>query len=85
MRNLKLFGATALVSLALCAPAAATAINNPDTCRAMFPNANCLNHGPGNPYTDGGGYITDQSPSFGPPGFVSYGYAVPAYGYEAGH
>lgn len=84
MRNLKLFGATALVSLALCAPAAAAVISNPDACRAMFPNANCVNDGPGNPYTDGGGYITDQYPTLGPPGFVVYGYA-PAYGYAPGY
>lgn len=83
MRNLKLFGATALVaSLAFSAPAMATIINNSNACRAMFPNANCLNHGPGNPYTDGGGYITSSTPVG--PGFGSYNYA-PAYGYVGGY
>jgi len=84
MRNLKLFGATAMVSFALCAPAAAAVIDNPNACRAMFPNANCVNDGPGNPYSDGGGYVTDQYPALGPPGFVGYAYA-PAYDYGPGY
>jgi hypothetical protein len=50
-----LLGAAAVVlSTALAAPAMAQqVIYNPGYCAQFYPNANCQNKGPGNPYTDG--------------------------------
>jgi hypothetical protein len=53
MTRLKLLGAAAvLLSSALAGPAMAQqAISHPANCAARYPNANCRNLGPGNPYT----------------------------------
>lgn len=52
--NIKLLGAVAIAATTLAGPAMAQAVvNNPGRCSAQFPNANCQNLGPGNPYTDG--------------------------------
>jgi hypothetical protein len=43
----------ALLAVALAAPAAAQeVISEPGYCAQFYPNANCENKGPGNPYTD---------------------------------
>jgi hypothetical protein len=48
--------AAALAAAALASPAGAQeVIYNPGYCAQFYPNANCQNKGPGNPYT-GGGY-----------------------------
>lgn len=53
--NIKLLGATAIAATMLAGSAMAQAvITNPGRCAAQFPNANCQNLGPGNPYTDSG-------------------------------
>ncbi|WP_439368864.1 hypothetical protein ACRQ5Q_17355 [Bradyrhizobium sp. PMVTL-01] len=53
--NIKLLGATAIAATMLAGSAMAQAvINNPGRCSAQFPNANCQNLGPGNPYTERG-------------------------------
>jgi hypothetical protein len=53
--NIKLLGATAIAATMLASSAMAQAVvNNPGRCSAQFPNANCQNLGPGNPYTDSG-------------------------------
>jgi hypothetical protein len=50
-----LIGAAALVAAACATPALAQAvIDNPSMCSQLYPNANCEDLGPGNPYTDGG-------------------------------
>jgi hypothetical protein len=55
-----LFGAVALVAAASVTPALAQAvISDPGYCAQFYPNANCQNLGPGNPYTDGGYYRND--------------------------
>jgi hypothetical protein len=53
MTKLRLLGAAALVlSSALASPAMAQqVIYNPGYCAQFYPNANCQNLGPGNPYT----------------------------------
>jgi hypothetical protein len=53
MTKLRLLGAAALVlSSALAGPAMAQqVIYNPGYCAQFYPNANCQNKGPGNPYT----------------------------------
>jgi hypothetical protein len=55
MTKMKLLGASAVVATLMTGSAMAQAvITNPGRCEAQFPNANCQNVGPGNPYTDGG-------------------------------
>jgi hypothetical protein len=52
MTRLKILGATAILASALTAPAMAQqVIYNPGYCAQFYPNANCQNKGPGNPYT----------------------------------
>jgi hypothetical protein len=51
MKRVALLGA-ALLAAALASPAAAQeVIYNPGYCAQFYPNANCQNKGPGNPYT----------------------------------
>ena len=55
--KLALFAAAALAATAFVSPALAQAvIEDPGYCAQFYPNANCENLGPGNPYTDGGYY-----------------------------
>ena len=50
-----LIGAAALTAAAFATPALAQAvIEDPGYCAQFYPNANCQNLGPGNPYTNGG-------------------------------
>ncbi len=50
--TLKLLGATGILAAALAGPAMAQqVIYNPGYCAQFYPNANCQNKGPGNPYT----------------------------------
>ena len=52
-----LIGAAAVATAAFATPALAQAvISDPGYCAQFYPNANCQNYGPGNPYTDGGYY-----------------------------
>jgi hypothetical protein len=45
-------GAAALAATALVTPVKAQeVISNPGYCAQFYPNANCQNKGPGNPYT----------------------------------
>jgi hypothetical protein len=56
--KLALIGAAVLVTAASVTPAMAQAvIDNPGMCEQFYPNANCQNLGPGNPYTDGGYFL----------------------------
>ena len=53
MSILRLIGAAAILSVLGAAPALAQAvIQEPGYCAFFYPNANCQNKGPGNPYTD---------------------------------
>jgi hypothetical protein len=53
MSTFKLFGAVAVLSIAVATPALAQAvISEPGYCAFFYPYANCQNKGPGNPYTD---------------------------------
>jgi len=55
--KLALIGAAAVAAAAFASPALAQAvIEDPGYCAQFYPNANCQNLGPGNPYTDGGYY-----------------------------
>jgi hypothetical protein len=51
--KIALIGAAALAAAAFSTPALAQrVIENPGLCAQFYPNANCENYGPGNPYTD---------------------------------
>jgi hypothetical protein len=53
MSTFKLLGAAAILSAAMAMPALAQqVISEPGYCAFFYPNANCQNKGPGNPYTD---------------------------------
>ena len=53
MSNLRLIGAAAILSVFGAGPAPAQqVISEPGYCAFFYPNANCQNKGPGNPYTD---------------------------------
>ena len=53
MSILRLIGAAAVLSVLGAAPALAQqVISEPGYCAFFYPNANCQNKGPGNPYTD---------------------------------
>jgi hypothetical protein len=52
MTKLKILGAAVVLSSALASPVMAQqVIYNPGYCAQFYPNANCQNTGPGNPYT----------------------------------
>lgn len=53
MTTFRILGAAAVISAAaLASPALAQeVIYNPGYCAQFYPNANCQNKGPGNPYT----------------------------------
>jgi hypothetical protein len=52
-----LIAAATLFAVATSSPAFAQAvIDDPGRCAQAYPNANCQNYGPGNPYTDRGYY-----------------------------
>jgi hypothetical protein len=66
MSCLKLLGAVAILAAGMAAPAWAQAvISEPGYCAFFYPNANCQNKGPGNPYTDSS-YYTRQGAYPGP-------------------
>ena len=53
MSTFRLLGAVAVLSTAIATPASAQpVISEPGYCAFFYPNANCQNKGPGNPYTD---------------------------------
>jgi hypothetical protein len=53
MSTFKLIGAVAILSTALATPVLTQpVVSEPGYCAFFYPNANCQNKGPGNPYTD---------------------------------
>jgi hypothetical protein len=53
MSTFKLLGALAVLSTAIVTPVLAQqAMSEPAYCAFFYPNANCQNKGPGNPYSD---------------------------------
>ena len=52
----KLLALAAILSLASVLAMAQQVISEPGYCAFFYPNANCQNKGPGNPYTGGGNY-----------------------------
>jgi hypothetical protein len=61
MMKFALIGAAAVAVATLATPALAQqVIEDPGYCAQFYPNANCQNLGPGNPYTDGGYYRNNR-------------------------
>lgn len=53
MSIVRIYGAAALLSALSATPVPAQqVISEPAYCAFFYPNANCMNKGPGNPYTD---------------------------------
>ena len=53
MSTFRLIGAVAVLAAAIATPLRAQqVISEPGYCAFFYPNANCQNKGPGNPYTD---------------------------------
>lgn len=52
MSPLKLLASAAILSLTALPASAQQVISEPGYCAFFYPNANCQNKGPGNPYTD---------------------------------
>jgi hypothetical protein len=66
--KLALIGAAAVAATAFATPVLAQAVIEDPGYRAQFyPNANCQNLGPGNPYTDGGSYRQLRNANTGMP------------------
>jgi hypothetical protein len=64
MSTFRLFGAVVILSTAIATSALAQqVISEPGYCAQFYPNANCQNKGPGNPYT--GSYQRDLARSNG--------------------
>jgi hypothetical protein len=53
--------AAIMAAAASTAASAQEVIYNPGYCAQFYPNANCQNKGPGNPYTDGSRYRNSQN------------------------
>jgi hypothetical protein len=53
MSTSRLLGVMVVLSIAIATPVTAQqVISEPGYCAFFYPNANCQNKGPGNPYTD---------------------------------
>jgi hypothetical protein len=61
MTNYAMLGA-ALLATTLVSHAHAQPVEDPGYCAEFYPNANCRNVGPANPYTDGGYYRLAAKP-----------------------
>src|SRR6202022_5181250 len=65
MSTYKLLGAVAILSTALATPVLGQpGISEPGYCAFFYPNANCQNKGPGNPYTDPNYYRGQNAPAW---------------------
>ncbi len=60
MNKIGILVATALLAASASPSMAQEVIYNPGYCAQFYPNANCQNKGPGNPYT-GYGYYGDRA------------------------
>jgi hypothetical protein len=82
MNTVKAFGIAAVLAAASAATPviAQEVITNPGKCAQYYPNANCSNYGPGNPYRGGyayqygwrNGYAFDAAPVYRRRGHYRY-------------
>jgi hypothetical protein len=83
--KLALIGAAAVAAAAFASPALAQAVvEDPGYCAQFYPDANCQNLGPGNPYTDGGYYRDWQNGYAMTPGHAMQLAAPDSYRYYGG-
>jgi hypothetical protein len=83
--KLALIGAAAVTAAAFATPALAQAvIEDPGYCAQFYPDANCQNLGPSNPYTDGGSYRDWQSQNAMMPSYTMQSAEPDAYRYRGG-
>ena len=69
-----LIGAAAVAAAAFATPALAQAvISDPGYCAQFYPDANCQNLGPGNPYTDSVYYHNDPAQTAEPTAYCDDG------------
>ncbi|WP_051334433.1 hypothetical protein [Bradyrhizobium sp. Ai1a-2] len=61
MSSFKLLGAAVALCVVSAPALAQQVISEPGYCAQFYPNANCQNKGPGNPYTGGYQRYIDQS------------------------
>lgn len=71
-------GALALAALATPASADQSVVQYPAACQSMYPNANCRNHGPGNPRRYYG-YVPPAVYNYGGPGYPAASYSYSTY------
>ena len=89
MSCFRVLGAAA-IAIVIASPASAQAvISEPGYCAFFYPNANCQNKGPGNPYTGSTGYWQQGYPgrvaaTGGPPACAQYRSYDPASGTYVG-
>jgi hypothetical protein len=80
--KLALIGAAAVAAAAFATPVLAQAvIEDPGYCAQFYPNANCENLGPGNPYTDGGYWQNGNAMELG---YATQSTEPEAYHYHGG-
>jgi len=61
-----LIGIVFIATASLATPASAQeAITNPGRCALFYPNANCQNYGPGNPYRSNDTYVSRSGNWYG--------------------
>jgi hypothetical protein len=67
MSTCRLLGAAALLAMFAGPAMAQQVISEPGYCAFFYPNANCQNKGPGNPYTDSNYQrrLSQGDPTFG--------------------
>ncbi len=71
MSIVRMFGAAVVLSAILATPVPAQQVmSEPAYCAFFYPNANCQNKGPGNPYTDPN-YYRNGGQSSGPPPYAA--------------
>ena len=79
----RLLGAAAALAV-IATPAMAQAVmGEPGYCAFYYPNANCLNKGPGNPYTDPN-YPRYGNQAYANQARANQGYLVPGNGQTVG-
>ena len=74
MKKFTLLGAAAILFISLATPVMAQrVISEPGYCAQFYPNANCQNEGPNNPYTGDYQHRILQSNSYASNGFCAQG------------
>ena len=81
MTKYALLGAALLATAPASPVVAQQVISEPGYCAFIYPNANCQNKGPGNPYTDGGYWQNGNAMDLG---YLTQSTEPEAYQYHGG-